>query len=296
MCDIGMFAVLSLLLLNDANIASYSFCRNSFLMLKLTFMYSFCRSAIPSFFAVIAFFLAWVGSLGCEFVQFTLLPSNLNNATIVGDQPITVHFGIWYRQSVEFYNYTDSNGGGSVGGYYKVSTCAGYDDIAIDPSWMAARVFSILVLILGSLALLLALATCCCANHIHVTSIGRWNGGVYLLLMLFQGLTLIVLPSKLCQNNDYIRQKMGQDNVAYNFPDECNISEDAKCIISATVFWFLAGVLSCITFRAGRKKIETSLVNTNTNATYSYSAEPLLPDVPYSAEPLLPDEYESQLP
>ena len=89
---------------------------------------------------------------------------------------------------------------------------------------------------------------------------------------------------------------MGQDNVAYNFPDECNISEDAKCIISATVFWFLAGVLSCITFRAGRKKIETSLVNTNTNATYSYSAEPLLPDVPYSAEPLLPDEYESQLP
>lgn len=255
-------------------------------------MQRFYRSAIPSVFAVIAFFLAWVGSLGCEFVQFTLLPTNLNNATIVGDEPITVHFGIWYRQSVEFYNYTDSNGGDG-GGYYKVSTCAGYDDsIAIDPSWMAARAFSILVLILGGLTLLFALATCCCANHIHVTSIGRMNGGVYLLLMLFQGLTLIVLPSKLCQNNDYIRQKMGQDNVAYSFPEECNISEGAKCIISATVFWFLAGVLSCITYRAGRKKIETSSVKTNA----SYSAEPLLPDVSYFAEPLLPDEYESQLP
>ena len=82
-----------------------------------------------------------------------------------------------------------------------------------------------------------------------------------------------------------------EGNVEYTFPEECNISEDAKCIISATVFWFLAGVFSCITYRAGRKKIETSLVHENA----AYFAEPLLPDV-YSADPLLPDEYESQLP
>ena len=252
-------------------------------------MHRFCRSALPSFFAVIAFFLAWVGSLGCEFVQFTLPPTNSNNAT-VDDEPITVHFGIWYRQSVEFYNYTDSTGGG--GGYYKVSTCEGYDEsIAIDPSWMAARAFSVLVLVLGGLALLLALAKCCCANHVLV-NIGRLNGSVYLLVTLFQGLTLIALPSKLCQNNDYIRQRMGQDNGAYTFPQECNISEDAKCIISATVFWFLAGVLSCITYRAGRNKIETRSVHEHV----SYFAEPLLPDVSYPADQLLPDEYESQLP
>ena len=249
---------------------------------ETTLMNRFCRSALPSSFAVIAFFLAWVGSLGCEFVQFTLLPTNSN------DEPITVHFGIWYRQSVEFYNYTQSTGGG---GYYKVSTCEGYDDsIAIDPSWMTARAFSVLILILGGLALLLALATCCCANHVQVTNIGRLNGSIYLLVTIFQGLALIVLPSKLCQNNDYIQQKMGQD--AYTFPEECNISEDAKCIISATVFWFLAGVLSCIASRAGRKKIETRTVHEHV----SYFAEPLLPDVSYSADQLLPDEYESQLP
>ena len=252
-------------------------------------MHRFCRSALPSFFAVIAFFLAWKGSLGCEFVQFTLLPTNSNNAT-VDDEPITVHFGIWYRQSVEFYNYTDSTGGG---GYYKVSTCEDYDEsIVIDPSWMAARAFSVLVLILGGLALLLALATCCCPNHVQVTNIGRLNGSIYLLVTIFQGLTLIVLPSKLCRNNDYIQQKMGHDIVEYTFPEECNISEDAKCIISATVFWFLAGVLSCITSRAGRKKIETRSVHEHV----SYFAEPLLHDVSYSADPLLPDEYESQLP
>eukprot|EP00985_Skeletonema_marinoi_P013673 scaffold6831_cov144-Skeletonema_marinoi.AAC.1 len=230
-----------------------------------------CRSALPSVFAVIAFFLAWIGSLGCEFVQFTLLPTTNynNNAT---QNPITVHFGIWYRQSVEFYNYSDSNGGG---GYYKVSTCTGYsdDNINIDPSWMAARAFSILVLILGGIALLLALATCCCANHVHVTNINRFNGGIYLLVTLFQGLTLIILSSKLCQNNDDIRQVMGQENVMYSFPDECNLSEGAKCIISATAFWFLAGILSCTSFRAGRKKMGASLVNTDTPS----SVEPLLP-------------------
>ena len=137
-------------------------------------MHRFCRSALPSFFAVIAFFLAWVGSLGCEFVQFTLLRTN-SSTTL--EEPITVHFGIWYRQSVEFYNYTQSTGGG---GYYKVSTCEGYDDsIAIDPSWMAARAFSVLVLVLGGLALLLVLAKCCCANHVLV-NIGRLNGSCLL--------------------------------------------------------------------------------------------------------------------
>ena len=86
-----------------------------------------------------------------------LLTTNYNTTT---EDSITVHFGIWYRQSVELYNYkVDSESGG----YYKVSTCTGYrEEINIDPSWKAARAFSILVLTLGGIALVVGVGICFC--------------------------------------------------------------------------------------------------------------------------------------
>lgn len=170
--------------------------------------------------------LGW--SIGMRVHSIRLLTTNYNTTT---EDSITVHFGIWYRQSVELYNYkVDSESGG----YYKVSTCTGYrEEINIDPSWKAARAFSILVLTLGGIALVLALAICCCANKKYASNINRLNGGIYLLVTIFQGLTLIILSSKLCQNNnDDIRQMMGQDNAIYSFQDECNLSEEGPSVSS----------------------------------------------------------------
>ena len=222
----------------------------------------------------------------CRFIQFDLTTNNstTTSSTITSSTTqafITVHFGIWYRQSVELYNYTASGNG-----YYQVSTCTDYnnDDIDVDPSWMAARAFSTMVLILGGIALLIALVTCCIGNNNKCycvpSNIDLMNGIIYLLISLLQGLTLIILSSQLCQNNGDITKMMENGGVIIdnNFPEKCNLSQGAKCIISATVLWFFAGIMSLISYKGERRKLlEAKKKNSLLVMDAAYSAAPLLP-------------------
>ena len=225
----------------------------------------------------------------CRFIQFDLTTTNnstTTTSTITSQDFITVHFGIWSRQSVELYNYTASGNG-----YYQVSTCTNYnndDNIDVDPSWMAARAFSTIVLILGGTSLLIALVTCCCVGNTtnnkccYVPSnIDLMNGVIYLLISLLQGLTLIILSSQLCQNNGDITKMMennGDVIIDNNFPEKCNISQGAKCIISATVLWFFAGIMSLISYKGERRKmVEEKKKNSLLVMDAAYSAAPLLP-------------------
>ena len=234
-------------------------------------------------FAVVAFFLAWMGTLGCRFIQFDLTTNNnstTTSSTITSQDFITVHFGIWYRQSVELYNYTASGNG-----YYQVSTCTDYnnDNIEVDPSWMAARAFSTMVLIFGGISLLIALVTCCIGNNSSSccvpSNIDLMNGIIYLLISLLQGLTLIILSSQLCQNNGDITKMMENGDVIVdnNFPEKCNLSQGAKCIISATVLWFFAGIMSLISYKGERRKLLEAKKNSLLVMDAAYSAAPLLP-------------------
>jgi hypothetical protein len=229
-----------------------------------------------------------MGTLGCRFIQFDLTTTNNSTTTTSTTKDfITVHFGIWYRQSVELYNYTASGNG-----YYQVSTCTDYnnDDIDVDPSWMAARAFSTMVLILGGTSLLIALVTCCCIGNNNnkcccvPSNIDLMNGIIYLLISLLQGLTLIILSSQLCQNNGDITKMMENGDVIIddsnnnkNFPDKCNLSQGAKCIISATVLWFFAGIMSLISYKGERRKMVEAKKNSLLVMDAAYSAAPLLP-------------------
>jgi hypothetical protein len=236
-----------------------------------------------------------MGTLGCRFIQFDLTTNNnsttttstiTSSTTTTSSQDfITVHFGIWYRQSVELYNYTASGNG-----YYQVSTCTDYnnDDIDVDSSWMAARAFSTMVLILGGASLLIALVTCCCVGNNSnnnnkcccvPSNIDLVNGIIYLFVSLLQGLTLIILSSQLCQNNGDITKMMENGDVIVNnnFPEKCNLSQGAKCTISATVLWFFAGIMSLISYRGERRKMVEAKKNSLLVMDAAYSAAPLLP-------------------
>lgn len=227
-----------------------------------------------------------MGTLGCRFIQFDL-PTNSttttsltsSSSTITTQDFITVHFGIWYRQSVELYKYTASGNG-----YYQISTCTDYsnDNIDVDPSWMAARTFSTMVLILGGTSLLIALVTCCTGNSSNkdCSNIDLVNGIIYLFVSLLQGLTLIILSSQLCQNNGDITKMMENGDVIIdnnNFPDKCNLSQGAICIISATVLWFFAGIMSLNLYRGERRKLLEAKKNSLLVMDAAYSAAPLLP-------------------
>jgi len=74
-----------------------------------------------------------------------------------------------------------------------------------------------------------------------------WMSYLLLLTCLFSGLTLLVLDSNLCKNNDLLTLDDGLDGM-YEFIGPCTISGGAKKIISATVFWFMAGIGSLMAY------------------------------------------------
>merc|ERR1712161_151621 len=72
------------------------------------------------------------------------------------------------------------------------------------------------------------------------TSMGRFSAAPLLLLTaLFQGLTLIFLSSKACNDNALVA--LGDE---LDFPITCSLSTGANLCIAALVFWVAAAVSS----------------------------------------------------
>lgn len=84
-----------------------------------------------------------------------------------------------------------------------------------------------------------------------------WMSYLLLLTCLFSGLTLLVLDSNLCKNNDLLTLDDGLDGM-YEFIGPCTISGGAKKIISATVFWFMAGIGSLMAYRSNKMEYDES--------------------------------------
>ncbi len=128
----------------------------------------------------------------------------------------------------------------SSDGNYLVKTCQGYpDSIELDASWKASRAFIILAFIFALMIIVIKTCVLCSTDP---DGARRGNGRVYplyLVLALFQGLSLLFLDSKVCKNNPLV--DWGTDVI---WPDTCSLSTGANCIISATIFWICAGLCS----------------------------------------------------
>jgi hypothetical protein len=145
------------------------------------------------------------------------------------------------------------------GMFHVDNTCTSYATTAItvDTNWMAARTFGILTLIIGGIHLLLLLLVGVCIHSSDSGSerkmsimkiISPW---VYLLCCLFQGLTLLILNSQLCNNsnnnNNSIRQSVENllTRATIQWSDNgCSMESGSKMATSSVVFWLLACILS----------------------------------------------------
>ena len=87
---------------------------------------------------------------------------------------------------------------------------------------------------------------------------------------LFQGLSLLVLNSVLCNNNTLVAQleeeaaNLGNSLV---FSDTCSISTGANCAIAAMIFWLVSAVTSRMSVVAEKREEDGSSAGT----------EPLIP-------------------
>lgn len=215
---------------------------------------------LTSVFTVVAFTLMWIGSFRCNFLKFTDQSG--------GSNPITRQFGIF---SYQRWQWVISSSGGS----YIYQSCYTYPDaLQQDSAWKAAASFVILTILFS---IILLIVRCCVAVSSEELGSkvpgGRIAPVLYLLTGIFQGLTLLILNSKICTGNDLL-DKWSMFYVEW--PETCSISTGAKCIISATVFWLAAALTSFQERRALIAELNTM--------------DPLvsMSDPPALSEPLVP--------
>lgn len=177
-------------------------------------------SIATSIFAMTAFILMWLGTTRCHFIQFTDAAPN---------SEIKLEFGIWYYLKFVLTASSDGN-------TFVADRCTGYPDaMYIDPSWKAARAFSVLAEIFGVVLIVTNFVASCASSADHLVSVGGWDSLGYVLTGLFQGLTLLLLNSDVCQNN-----AMVQELNYPGFTESCQLGTGAKCTVAATFFWFIA--------------------------------------------------------
>lgn len=75
------------------------------------------------------------------------------------------------------------------------------------------------------------------------------QGFGYMAASIFMGLSLLLLNSDACSSNDLSEQFQALfPNIDFETAN-CSISTGAKCAISGTVFYFLAGASSCFAYK-----------------------------------------------
>lgn len=194
---------------------------------------------LTSLFALTAFILNWFAACGCTFVTLALAYGNPSDPS-----SLDLHFGIWFYQAWTVVS--------SLGGSVVFKGCWGYPDyVELDGYMKSARAFSTMALIVGAGFMFAdAIASCTAANTGGRRAASASSQGVgYMVACLFCGLSLLLLQSEVCTDNDLSEQfKAIFPNMSFDTA-ACGIATGAKCAISATVFYFLASVSSLYAYK-----------------------------------------------
>lgn len=185
-------------------------------------------SIVASVFAATAFLLGLEAAISCRFISFY--------STSGFSQPVAMRFGIWTWES---WTFITSAGGSTV----VYETCNDYpSDAKMDPNWKAARAFSTVALIFGGFFLFPDLILSCISPSRNKF---RFEGLCFVLTSIFQGLSLLVLGSTLCNDNDLVVELSEEMNLGdFEMDNTCSMHAGANYAIAAVVFWVLAGLTS----------------------------------------------------
>jgi hypothetical protein len=185
----------------------------------------FLRAYVPVIFATGAFFMGLLGNLYCETIAFEPQSST--------DDLQTLFFGVYYYKGYEVVQLPPDSR------TVVREACFQYPEgTEFDAKWKTAKSFAIITPIIGGFVLFWSwLAPC------WYVGMQRWRkmAYVFLIMTLFQGLTLIFLSSSACKSNPVISSLAQEESIFYQ--QECSFGWGTKVNIAAVVFWFIAGVL-----------------------------------------------------
>lgn len=192
-------------------------------------------SLLTSLLWLTAFVLCLVASARCDFVEFVA-------ETTDDGQVVSRGFGLWWYQ---YWFLTAVSGGGGTN-LYVVESCASYpQSLPLDSAWRAAQAFNVIIVILAIITLVLMCVAACAVDEDNQMIL--FSPPLFVVMALCQGLNLLILSSKLCDNNPLLA--LGD----LDFPVECGLATGAKCCVAAMCFWLAAAVSSFLEHKALKK-------------------------------------------
>jgi hypothetical protein len=117
----------------------------------------------------------------------------------------------------------------------------GYITPEFDTKFNAARAFAVTANVLGAFAwFTIAMSSCCKLDQ------SRLNGMTcyFLLACLFQGLSLLIFKSDICEPGFYAAYFPNQDMGDIIAEVDCSLGRGAKLAICATVFYFVCNTIT----------------------------------------------------
>jgi ABC-type enterochelin transport system permease subunit len=104
-----------------------------------------------------------------------------------------------------------------------------------DTTFKVGRTFNLLTMILGASFLFMDILTGCASTN-PKKSVRQSSGVGYILVALCSGLSLLIFQSTVCTNNELL-------NTIPEFEGgTCSLYSGSKCVIAATVLWFVSAV------------------------------------------------------
>ena len=141
-----------------------------------------------------------------------------------------------------------------------MESCFKYPDyIELDSKWKAARAFSILTLTFAVSVVILNIASSCGDPD---KPSKRWlEAPLLLLTTLCQGLSLLLLSSDACLDNQMVQNVSIVDSPLRDvtFQETCSIGTGTKCLISATVFYFFSSVFAFLGTKAEKEERQSEV-------------------------------------
>eukprot|EP00978_Attheya_sp_CCMP212_P025200 scaffold80694_cov47-Attheya_sp.AAC.1 len=180
------------------------------------------KIVVVSVFVATSVILSFLANISCNAVSFY---SPLREGK-------TMHFGVFMRRGIVVWNDWE-------GDPVWAKTCISYDGDDMDPDakWKTAKAFAIIAIVLGTL---LPCIGC------FMPKFEKPIGACLLLVCLFQGLTLLILESNLCKNNNVINfwnAVIPDEEADKRFSTECSRDWGYNCNIACVIFWFISGML-----------------------------------------------------
>mmetsp|Transcript_59513 Transcript_59513/g.66617 ORF Transcript_59513/g.66617 Transcript_59513/m.66617 type:complete len:260 (+) Transcript_59513:220-999(+) len=194
---------------------------------------SYIQSFLPSIFGTSAIILGTGANAYCETVKFS---------QVQGNNDLVLYAGPWSYRTTESYEWQDS--------MFAYQSCRNYDnlknnlgfDYTVDATTKTVWAFSIITPLFGSL---LVFGVCLGSCFGSPTLRKKWKcmGAMFVLVSIFQGMTLLIESSSICYNNPAVHYlEMNNPELAATLPEKCEWAIGFKVNIAAVVLWILAGV------------------------------------------------------